>query len=70
MLERVAGLTVWGKDQATYSVSMPIAGNYYPLASPGAIRIRNSGGEQALAVVTDRAHGATSLRSGQVEVML
>ena len=53
-------------DAAYYSIadSDPVAGNYYPLASPGAIRIKGADG-RAFAVVTDRAHGATSLDAGE-----
>lgn len=54
-------------------MSDSVAGNYYPLASPGAIRIaelhKGTAG-RAFAVVTDQAHGATSLKNGWVEVMM
>lgn len=72
MLRRVTNRTQWAQspvDVAEYNVSDSVAGNYYPLASPGAIRVTGTDG-RAFAVVTDQAHGATSLQSGWVEVMM
>ena len=63
-------MTMWRQDQEYFHVSMPVAGNYYPLASPGAIRIKSETGNAALALVTDRAHGAASLDNGQIEIMI
>ena len=57
-------------------MSSPVAGNYYPLASPGVIRIRanhddvTASDQRGFVLMTDRGHGATSLRSGEVEVMI
>jgi hypothetical protein len=77
MMKRVVNQTRWGElhpeDSLAFHVTMPVAGNYYPLASPGVIRVQASAvgkDARALAVVTDRAHGASSLQSGWVEVML
>jgi hypothetical protein len=72
MMRRVVNKTHWGKNESYYHVSSPVAGNYYPLASPGAIRMQAQDGvdTRALAVVTDRAHGGSSLEKGWLEVML
>jgi hypothetical protein len=94
MMRRVTNKTHWGKNESYFHVSAAVAGNYYPLASPGAIRIKGStsinsddssssssvfsaaasaGGNddgRAFAIVTDRAHGASSLKKGWLEVML
>lgn len=74
MMTRTTNKTQWpgadGKDEAAFHVTMAVAGNYYPLASPGAIRIKDTQSRQALAVVTDRARGASSLNAGWVEVMI
>ncbi|BDA45668.1 Lysosomal alpha-mannosidase [Coccomyxa sp. Obi] len=48
-------------------VKQPVAGNYYPLTA--AIYIEEEAGRQ-LAVVTDRAQGGSSLKPGQVEIMV
>ena len=60
------------QDFAEFHVTMAVAGNYYPLASPGVIRITSQRGasKHSFAVLTDRAHGAASLESGWVEVMM
>lgn len=72
MMRRVVNKTHWGKNESYFHVSSPVAGNYYPLASPGAIRIQSQtdSGGPALAVVTDRAHGGSGLQSGWLEIML
>lgn len=70
MMKRTFNKTMWGKNESACSVSMPVAGNYYPLASPGAIRITDPGNGKSFAVVTDRGHGASSLQKGWVEVMM
>lgn len=89
MMTRTTNKTHWGKNESYFHVSAAIAGNYFPLASPGAIRIKSqqqqrqsrgrfgNGGDggsssdsRAFAIVTDRAHGASSLKKGWVEVML
>jgi alpha-mannosidase len=48
------------------NVTEPVAGNYYPITSTCFIE----DGEMHLGLVTDRAQGAGSLRSGQLEVMV
>jgi hypothetical protein len=73
MVERTANKTGWGADEGYFHITDAVAGNYFPLASPGAIRIKStpgSGSETAFALVTDRAHGASGLERGWVEVML
>ena len=98
MMERVINRTGYNNtaDEKYYHVTMAVAGNYYPLASPGTIRIMEQGQglpskqpappqhaqaraqaepeaqapPRMLTVLTDRAHGASSLRRGWVEVML
>jgi hypothetical protein len=47
-------------------VTETAAGNYYPLTA--AMHIQDD--SRQLALLTDRAQGGASLRSGQVEVML
>ena len=47
MLERVTNQTMWTRDQGYFSVTSPVAGNYYPLASPGAVRLKDYAGMQA-----------------------
>ena len=59
----------------SFHVTMAVAGNYYPLASPGMIRIQEQPSAQAdgprmLSVLTDRAHGASSLSKGWLEIMV
>ncbi|KAK9903926.1 hypothetical protein WJX75_000663 [Coccomyxa subellipsoidea] len=48
-------------------VQQPVAGNYYPVTA--AIYIQEKAGRQ-LAVVTDRSQGGSSLKQGQVELMV
>ena len=54
--------------RATWDLTQtePVAGNYYPINS--AIMIKDN--ESEFTVVPDRAQGGTSLRSGQLELML
>ena len=74
MMTRTTNKTQWpgvdGDDEAAFHVTMAVAGNYYPVASPGAIRIKDAHTKQAFAVVTDRARGVSSLNRGWVEVMI
>jgi hypothetical protein len=78
MLTRVINKTAYslsgGRNESYFHVSSPVAGNYYPLASPGCIRISGSRGDskdtRALGLLTDRAHGASGLKPGWMEVML
>lgn len=46
----------------------PIAGNYYPITSK--ILIRDEKNNLELAVLTDRAQGGSSLKDGQIELMV
>jgi hypothetical protein len=46
----------------------PVAGNYYPMNAAAAIRDVDSGTQ--LTIVSDRSQGVTSLRSGEIEVMV
>ncbi|KAJ8919646.1 hypothetical protein NQ315_006173, partial [Exocentrus adspersus] len=52
----------------TWKVSLqePVAGNYYPVTSKILLR----SGQDEVAVLTDRAQGGTSLRDGEIELML
>ena len=69
MMHRVTNQTQWAENAQAYRVTMPVAGNYYPLSgTPGAARI--SGPNGGLTVLTDTAHGAASLQPGWLEVML
>lgn len=56
--------------QPTYqfNVTEPIAGNFYPVNSVAFIR--NKSTSAAMAVLTDRAQGATSSSSGSLEFMI
>lgn len=83
MMRRVTNKTGWGRDEEYFHVTLPVAGNYYPLSgNTGAIRIADQsnstpanrrGGAAplgAFGVLTDTAHGAAALQEGWVEVML
>ncbi|ENN79712.1 hypothetical protein YQE_03769, partial [Dendroctonus ponderosae] len=50
------------------NVSEPIAGNYYPITSQ--ISIRDEDADMDLVVLVDRAQGGSSLKDGEIEVML
>ena len=62
--------TGWGQNKTFFQVTSPVAGNYFPLASPGCIRIDSLTSGPSFAVVTDSAHGASSLAPGWAEIML
>ncbi len=47
---------------------VPIARNYYPITS--AIYLKNTDNGLRLTVNTDRAQGATSLKPGEIEIMI
>ncbi|XP_063225355.1 lysosomal alpha-mannosidase-like [Bacillus rossius redtenbacheri] len=51
-----------------WNISEPVAGNYYPVTSRIAIRDEARGLE--LIVLNDRSQGGSSLRDGQVELMV
>lgn len=48
------------------NIQEPIAGNYYPVTS----KISIKDGNKRVSVMTDRAQGGSSLRSGEVELMV
>lgn len=50
------------------NVTEPVAGNYYPVTSK--ILIRDANDDMELAVLTDRAQGGTSLKDGEIELMV
>lgn len=50
------------------NVTESVAGNYYPVTSK--ILIRDSVDDLELAVLTDRAQGGSSLKDGEVELMV
>ncbi|XP_063233743.1 lysosomal alpha-mannosidase-like isoform X2 [Bacillus rossius redtenbacheri] len=54
----------------TWSVQLeePVSGNYYPVTS--VIALQDEGAGLRLAVLTDRAQGGSSLRDGQLELMV
>ncbi|TGZ60622.1 hypothetical protein CRM22_008433 [Opisthorchis felineus] len=58
----------------TFVETQPVAGNYYPIINrimlKGSAATDNSVPAMGFAVYTDRAQGASSLRDGQVEIML
>lgn len=49
-------------------LSEEISGNYYPVTSK--IVVRDEDGDVEMAVLTDRAQGGSSLRDGEVELMV
>ncbi|XP_076297759.1 lysosomal alpha-mannosidase II [Lasioglossum baleicum] len=54
----------------TWSLSLeePVAGNYYPVTSKIALEDKNA--YQRLSVITDRAQGGTSMKDGEIELMV
>lgn len=52
----------------TLKLSEEISGNYYPVTSK--LVIRDESDDVELAVLTDRAQGGSSLRDGEVELMV
>ncbi|KAJ8964251.1 hypothetical protein NQ314_005027 [Rhamnusium bicolor] len=62
MLKRIRNFRpTWRLD-----LEEPISGNYYPVTSKIVIK----GGDDEVAVLTDRAQGGTSLKDGHIELML
>ncbi|XP_968354.2 lysosomal alpha-mannosidase [Tribolium castaneum] len=51
-----------------YTDEQPVAGNYYPVTSKILIRDENLGVE--MAILNDRAQGGSSVKDGQVELMV
>ena len=56
------------RDSFKYVETEPVAGNYYPINSH--IYIKDSVRNSQLTVMVDRAQGGSSLKEGQVELML
>nr|CAD7445524.1 unnamed protein product [Timema bartmani] len=52
----------------TAKLTEPVSGNYYPVTSKILIRDQNKGLE--LAVLNDRSQGGSSMKDGQVEIMV
>lgn len=50
------------------NISEPVAGNYYPITSQ--ISIRDESADLDLVVLVDRAQGGSSLKDGEIEVMV
>lgn len=50
------------------TVHQPISGNYYPIN--GVFLIENIDTNDAAAIINDRCQGATSLREGEIEIMI
>ncbi|XP_049857093.1 lysosomal alpha-mannosidase-like [Schistocerca gregaria] len=51
-----------------YVVEEPVSGNYYPITSKIVIKDENKGLE--MAILNDRAQGGSSLRNGEIELMV
>lgn len=51
-----------------YTNEEPITANYYPVTSR--ILIKNIQNNIQFALINDRAQGGTSLRSGEIEIMV
>ena len=49
-------------------VTEPVSGNYYPINSH--IYLTDSGQDQVVALINDRSQGGTSLRDGELELMI
>lgn len=54
----------------TLDVSEPVAGNYYPINSHIYVTDDEANAETVVALVNDRSQGGTSLRDGQIELMV
>ncbi|XP_046392611.1 lysosomal alpha-mannosidase-like isoform X2 [Ischnura elegans] len=57
-------------DEMEDSIVEPIAGNYYPVTSRIRIRGPMDGRPAVFSVLTDRAQGGSSIKDGQVELMV
>ena len=55
------------RESYDYTVTEPVAANYYPLNSH--IYLKNTSGER-LTVLVDRSQGGVSVKDGQLEVMV
>lgn len=56
------------RESFKYSVTEPVAGDYYPINSH--IYLKDESLDRQLTVLVDRAQGGTSLKNGQLELML
>lgn len=54
------------RDSWKVKITESISENYYPITS----KILIKDGKKEMAVLTDRAEGGTSLKSGEVEIMV
>jgi len=61
--KRIINQTGWGTVPTS-----PVAGNYYPAATM--LILRDEQANAQMNFISDRAHGVTSLRKGEAEVML
>lgn len=50
------------------NIEESVAGNYYPITSK--ILVRDEAADVEIAVLTDRAQGGSSLRDGDMELMV
>lgn len=57
------------RDSYSYTVTEPVAANYYPINSHIYIRKESTNGNQATLLV-DRSQGGASLKSGEMEAMV
>ena len=58
------------RDTWTLNVTEPVAENYYPVNSHIYIEDAAATSSSFVGLVTDRAQGGTSLRDGQIELMV
>ena len=56
------------RDDFTVKTNVPIPSNYYPITS--AVHIEDSDTKLRLTINTDRSQGVTSLKPGEVEIMV
>lgn len=56
----------WHSPYYKFDGAEPIAGNYHPITN----KIIFSDNITSMAVLTDRAHGGSSLNDGEVEIMV
>ena len=54
----------------TLNVSEPVAGNYYPINSHIYVTDDQQNAGAVVALVNDRSQGGTSLKDGQIELMV
>lgn len=56
------------RSDYNYTNEEPVAGNYYPVTSR--ITLKDEEKDVQVSILNDRAQGGTSLKSGQMELML